>query len=231
MCLCWPLTYVYHLDLKHEHTQRMAERSFSESEPAATSSEAPALHRNRLDVRGPEVKVRVNIGSDFGLLSHAYEFRVHDMAQWLDRWDVDAVKKMLKPISTSDWISDSVVDTSRWSFGFQHTSAGNRCRMMHSFKRLPPGITSTEDKNIGILCSDWRMVALWKIVEIGRYEGVLCVSSDRRPSRPEDQTPDLLPMTEKRCAMAMAYLLWHLIIASVRRTRSLHTVRQVCTFH
>ena len=71
----------------------MAERSFSESEPAATSSEAPALHRNRLDVRGPEVKVRVNIGSDFGLLSHAYEFRVHDMAQWLDRWDVDAVKK------------------------------------------------------------------------------------------------------------------------------------------
>ena len=47
------------------------------------------------------------------LLSHAYEFRVHDMAQWLDRWDVDAVKKMLKPISTSDWISESVVDTSR----------------------------------------------------------------------------------------------------------------------
>ena len=91
----------------------MAERSFSESEPAATSSEAPALHRNRFDVRGPEVKVRVNIGSDFGLLSHAYEFRVHDMAQWLDRWDVDAVKKMLKPISTSDWISESVVDTSR----------------------------------------------------------------------------------------------------------------------
>lgn len=209
----------------------MAERSFSESEPAATSSEAPALHRNRLDVRGPEVKVRVNIGSDFGLLSHAYEFRVHDMAQWLDRWDVDAVKKMLKPISTSDWISDSVVDTSRWSFGFQHTSAGNRCRMMHSFKRLPPVITSTEDKNIGILCSDWPMVALWKIVEIGRYEGVLCVSSDRRHSRPEDQAPDLLRMTGKRCAMAMAYLLWHLIIASVRRTRSLHTVRQVCTFH
>ena len=60
----------------------MAERSFSESEPAATSSEAPALHRNRFDVRGPEVKVRVNIGRDFGLLSHAYEFRVHDMAQW-----------------------------------------------------------------------------------------------------------------------------------------------------
>ena len=90
----------------------MAERSFSESEPAATSSEAQALHRNRLDVRGPQVKVRVNM-PDFGLLSHAYEFRVHDMAQWLDRWDVDAVKKMLKPISTSDWISDSVVDTSR----------------------------------------------------------------------------------------------------------------------
>ena len=70
----------------------MAERSFSESEPAATSSEAQALHRNRLDVRGPQVKVRVNM-PDFGLLSHAYEFRVHDMAQWLDRWDVDAVKK------------------------------------------------------------------------------------------------------------------------------------------
>ena len=103
--------------------------------------------------------------------------------------------------------------------------------MMHSFKRLPPVITSTEDKNIGILCSDWPMVALWKIVEIGRYEGVLCVSSDRRHSRPEDQAPDLLRMTGKRCAMAMAYLLWHLIIASVRRTRSLHTVRQVCTFH
>ena len=138
---------------------------------------------------------------------------------------------MLKPISTSDWISDSVVDTSRWSCGFQHTSAGNRCRMVHSFKRLPPVITSTEDKNIGILCSDWPMVALWKIVEIGRYEGVLCVSSDRRHSRPEDQAPDLLRMTGKRCAMAMAYLLWHLIIASVHRTRSLHTVRQVCTFH
>ena len=75
------------------------------------------------------------------------------------------------------------------------------------------------------------MVALWKIVEIGRYEGVLCVSSDRRHSRPEDQAPDLLRMTGKRCAMAMAYLLWHLIIASVRRTRSLHTERQVCTFH
>ena len=44
------------------------------------------------------------------------------------------------------------------------------------------------------------MVALWKIVEIGRYEGVLCVSSDRRHSRPEDQAPDLLQMTEKRCA-------------------------------
>ena len=116
-------------------------------------------------------------------------------------------------------------------FGFQHTSAGNRCRMMHSFKRLPPVITSTEDKNIGILCSDWPMVALWKIVEIGRYEGVLCVSSDRRHSRPEDQAPDLLQMTEKRCTVAMAYLLWHLIIASVRRTRSLHTVQQVCTFH
>ena len=119
----------------------------------------------------------------------------------------------------------------RLSCGFQHTSAGNRCRMMHSFKRLPPVITSTEDKNIGILCSDWPMVALWKIVEIGRYEGVLCVSSDRTHSRPEDQAPGLLQMTEKRCAMAMAYLLWHLIIASVRRTRSLHTVRQVCTFH
>ena len=82
-----------------------------------------------------------------------------------------------------------------------------------------------------LLCSDWPMVALWKIVEIGRYEGVLCVSSDRRHSLPEDQAPDLLRMTGKRCAMAMAYLLWHLIIASVRRTRSLHTVRQVCTFH
>ena len=103
--------------------------------------------------------------------------------------------------------------------------------MMHSFKRLPPVITSTEDKNIGILCSDWLMVLLWKIVEIGRYEGVLCVSSDRRHSRPEDQAPDLLQMTEKRCAMAMAYLLWHLIIASVRRIRSLHTVEHVCTFH
>ena len=43
-----------------------------------------------------------------------------------------------------------------------------------------PVITSTEDKNIGILCSNSPMVALWKIVEIGRYEGVLCVSSDRR---------------------------------------------------
>ena len=69
---------------------------------------------------------------------------------------------------------------------------------------------------------------LWRLVDL---EGVLCVSSDRRHSRPEDQAPDLLQMTEKRCAMAMAYLLWHLIIASVRRTRSLHTVRQVCTFH
>ena len=57
------------------------------------------------------------------------------------------------------------------------------------------------------------------------------VGGERRHSRPEDQAPDLLQMTEKRCAMAMAYLLWHLIIASVRRTRSLHTVRQVCTFH
>ena len=34
-------------------------------------------------------------------------------------------------------------------------------------------------------------------MEIGRYEGVLCVSSDRRPSRLEDQAPDLLQMTEK----------------------------------
>ena len=89
---------------------------------------------------------------------------------------------------------------------------------MHSFKRLPPVITSTEDKNIGILCSDWLMVALWKIVEIGRYEGVLCVSSDRRQTCYEWQ--------EKGAPWQ-----WHLIIASVRRTRSLHTVRQVCTFH
>ena len=82
-------------------------------------------------------------------------------------------------------------------------------------------------RRCGILCSDWPMVALWKIVEIGRYEGVLCVSSDRRHSRPEDQAPDLLRMTGKRCAMAMAYLLWHLMIASVRRTRSVHTAQQV----
>ena len=82
---------------------------------------------------------------------------------------------MLKPISTSDWISDSVVDTSRWSFGFQHTSAGNRCRMMHSFKRLPPVITSTQDKNIGILCSDWpwsHCGKLWRLVDMK----VSCVS-------------------------------------------------------
>jgi len=36
--------------------------------------------------------VRVNM-PDLGLLSHAYEFRVHDLTQWLERWDVDAVKK------------------------------------------------------------------------------------------------------------------------------------------
>ena len=44
----------------------------------------------RLDVRGPPVKVRVNM-PDIGALFHAYEFRVHDLTQRLG--DVDAVKK------------------------------------------------------------------------------------------------------------------------------------------
>ena len=141
-------------------------------------------------------------------------------------------EKMLKPISTSDWIfrfRRRHVKMELWLPTYQRWEPfAVWCTV---FKRLPPVITSTEDKNIEILCSDWLMVALWKIVEIGRYEGVLCVSSDRRHSRPEDQAPDLLQMTEKRCAMAMAYLLWHLIIASVRRIRSLHAVEHVCTFH
>ena len=75
----------------------MSEQSCRESVPAATISEPSSLHRNRintrsLDVRGAPVKVRVNM-LDLGTLSHAYEFRVHDLTQWLDRWDVDAVKK------------------------------------------------------------------------------------------------------------------------------------------
>ena len=136
---------------------------------------------NRLDVRGPEVKVRVNIGSDFGLLSHAYEFRVHDMAQWLDRWDVDAVKK-----NAQTYLNERL----DFRFRRRHVKVELWLPTYQRWEPLPYDaqfqevatryITSTEDKNIGILCSDWPMVALWKIVEIGRYEGVLCVSSDRR---------------------------------------------------
>ena len=47
---------------------------------------------NSADVRGPAVYVHVNM-PQLGLVVHTYTFRVHDMAQWLDRWEVDSVKK------------------------------------------------------------------------------------------------------------------------------------------
>ena len=62
---------------------------------SAVSSESPSLQRKRLNVRGPPVKVRVHMpfARVLSTDSHAYELRVRDLTEWLERWDVDAVKK------------------------------------------------------------------------------------------------------------------------------------------
>ena len=62
---------------------------------SAVSSEPPSLHGKRLNVRGPPVKVRVHLPFARALStdSHAYELQVRDLTEWLETWNVDAVKK------------------------------------------------------------------------------------------------------------------------------------------
>ena len=71
---------------------------------SAVSSEPPSLHRKRLNVRGPPVKVRVHLpfARVLSTDSHAYELQVRDLTEWLETWNVDcSQEKMFRPMSAT----------------------------------------------------------------------------------------------------------------------------------
>ena len=65
--------------------------SFTTPSASQTAYTDTGRMHNSADVRGPAVHVHVNM-PQLGLVVHTYTFRVHDMAQWLDRWEVDSAK-------------------------------------------------------------------------------------------------------------------------------------------